>query len=109
MDIPSILQSIRPGETWELIGDEYDGLVWTDTTKKPTLDELTKAWPEVERNNAFSSLRARRNVLLAESDWTQAADAVVDKVAWAAYRQQLRDLPKTTKDPANVKWPVPPS
>jgi hypothetical protein len=30
------------------------------------------------------------------------------KEEWKIYRQQLRDLPKNTKDPKNVIWPVQP-
>tara|TARA_R100001460_G_scaffold31167_1_gene61401 strand:- start:189 stop:431 length:243 start_codon:yes stop_codon:yes gene_type:complete len=40
-------------------------------------------------------LRNRRDLLLAESDWTQAADSPLSdtkKAEWATYRQQLRDL-----------------
>ena len=54
-------------------------------------------------------MRERRNAMLAASDWTQVADAPVDREAWAAYRQALRDLPDNTPDPRNVVWPVPPS
>ena len=54
-------------------------------------------------------LRARRNGLLAESDWTQVADSPVDKAAWAGYRQALRDLPANTTDPREAVWPTPPA
>ena len=40
-------------------------------------------------------LRLHRDRLLAESDWTQVADAPVDREAWATYRQALRDFPAT--------------
>ena len=40
-------------------------------------------------------MRAVRNDLLAQSDWTQVADAPVDREAWATYRQALRDFPAT--------------
>lgn len=51
------------------------------------------------------SVRAERNDKLAQSDWTQVADAPVDKAAWATYRQALRDI--TTQDgfPWTVTWP----
>lgn len=52
--------------------------------------------------------RAKRNALLTASDWTQVADAPVDKAAWAAYRQALRDVPNQDGFPANVVWPVAP-
>ena len=40
-------------------------------------------------------MRAIRNDLLAQSDWTQLPDATVDREAWATYRQALRDFPAT--------------
>lgn len=38
--------------------------------------------------------REKRDLLLAQSDWTQVADTPVDKQEWATYRQALRDLPQ---------------
>jgi hypothetical protein len=46
--------------------------------------------------NNFSEVRNQRNQRLAQSDWTQMADSPLSdeqKAAWAAYRQQLRELP----------------
>jgi hypothetical protein len=58
---------------------------------------------------AWRELRLRRSKLLSACDWTQVPDAPVDQVAWAAYRQQLRDLPANTVDPAAPDWPLPPT
>ena len=55
-----------------------------------------------------ASVRAERNRLLEASDWTQLADSTADKPAWAAYRQQLRDIPSQPGFPFNVTWPVKP-
>lgn len=38
------------------------------------------------------------------SDWTQLANAPVDKTAWAVYRQALRDITEQA-DPFNITWP----
>ena len=57
----------------------------------------------------WNTLRNERTELLDKSDWTQVADAPVDKSAWATYRQQLRDLPANTTDPRNTTWPTQPS
>lgn len=54
------------------------------------------------------AVRSERNVLLAKTDWTQTADAPVDKAAWAAYRQALRDLPQQAGFPTTISWPVKP-
>lgn len=56
-------------------------------------------------------IRARRNELLAMSDWTQLPDAPMDhslRKAWARYRQALRDIPQTFLRPEDVVWPSPP-
>lgn len=54
------------------------------------------------------SVRVERNSKLSECDWTQVLDAPVDQTAWAAYRQDLRDLTEQVGFPWDVKWPEPP-
>lgn len=66
-------------------------------TVEPRPDEVV--WPIV---------RARRAVLLAESDWTQLPDVpLATKEAWAEYRQALRDI-TSQPDPRNIIWPTAP-
>ena len=52
-----------------------------------------------------AATRADRNQRLANSDWTQLSDAPVDKTAWAAYRQALRDITAQAGFPWDVQWP----
>jgi hypothetical protein len=62
-----------------------------------------------ERDTARANdVRAERNHRLAECDWTQVADAPVDKAAWAAYRQALRDVTNQAGFPHNTDWPQEP-
>ena len=61
---------------------------------------------------AWTALRTERNRRLAATDWTQLADAHLSqekKDAWAAYRQELRDLPDEVTDPLAVEWPLDPT
>lgn len=53
-------------------------------------------------------MRLRRDALLVASDWTQVADAPVDRAAWAAYRQALRDFPATWEPGPVADFPNPP-
>ena len=53
-------------------------------------------------------VRDDRNKRLTETDWTQVADAPVDKAAWATYRQALRDVPSQAGFPWDVQWPTQP-
>lgn len=55
-----------------------------------------------------TAMRYERNTRLSASDWTQVADAPVDKAVWAAYRQELRDITKQAGFPWDVQWPVEP-
>lgn len=59
----------------------------------------------------WDTIRAKRDQLIAASDWTMIPGATVDQAAWAAYRQVLRDLPQTyaATGPESVVWPVEPS
>ena len=54
-------------------------------------------------------MRIERNRLLADSDWTQTADAPVDQQAWATYRQALRDFPATWTPAETAEFPDPPA
>lgn len=54
------------------------------------------------------NIRENRDKMLFESDWTQVADAPVDKEAWAIYRQALRDLPTQAGFPWEMAYPEKP-
>lgn len=84
----------------------------------PVFDDEAQRWTQVwqvrdmtveeidERTKAqASSIRAERNAKLAETDWTQLADAPVNKEAWATYRQALRDVTTQSGFPWTVTWP----
>jgi len=56
----------------------------------------------------FSMVRADRDGLLRNTDWTQIADAALGAHTaeeWAAYRQELRDLPAGFSKVSEVVWP----
>ena len=55
-----------------------------------------------------ATVRETRTQRLKDSDWTQVADAPVDKAAWAIYRQALRDVPSQAGFPWDVQWPTQP-
>jgi len=84
---------------FEVITDAVTGEV---TTRPYTDEEIAATQPTAEQ------VRAERNRLLVETDWTQVADAPVDKTSWATYRQALRDITAQQGFPANVIWPTPP-
>tara|TARA_R100000773_G_C4145396_1_gene69905 strand:+ start:10 stop:462 length:453 start_codon:yes stop_codon:yes gene_type:complete len=77
-------------------------------------------WKEIDGNVAadyeepeltWDNIRAQRNELLQETDWTVIPDTSVDQAAWKTYRQALRDIPETFKDKkaSEVVWHTKPS
>ena len=122
-DNPNVSFSKEPSESLLAEWDVYAVTV----VQKPIYDSKTQsvkqdvpqkvngtwvvAWlvenkPQQEAEN---NIRNHRNDLLSECDWTQLADASVDSLAWANYRQALRDVPQQTEFPYNVAWPTKPN
>ena len=75
--------------------------------------ELYVGWTEDQKladPGYLVYFKSVRNKMLADSDWTQCADAPLteeQRSAWRAYRQALRDLPSTT-NVANPEFPQSP-
>lgn len=75
------------------------------TKRLKTKDDI-----DTENKNQWESVRAKRNIELAESDWTQIPDSPLSnelKEEWRIYRQELRDI-TNYEDPWSVIWPEKP-
>jgi hypothetical protein len=87
------------------------GPVFTDRPATETEPAKTAAEQEAEYKAAkdleqAKSVRQQRGEKLKDSDWTQVADAPVDKAAWATYRQALRDVTAQSGFPWTIDWPT---
>jgi hypothetical protein len=115
------LSDAHNSDTHYIAGYTYD--IFADhVVQTPQIVAYTEEEVEtrrIQRNEeVLRQLRAQRNTLLAESDWTQVLD--VSELyepewvtAWKTYRQQLRDLPESyetteLEDLQSVAWPTPP-
>lgn len=93
MNIPVVLNDIRPGAAWVLTGDGYDGLEWLDTSPKPTLKQIEAAWPraEAKQKNAVAE-NQRASAYKQEADplfmYWQAGEGTKD--VWLAKRAEIR-------------------
>lgn len=83
------------------------GPVFTDTPEA-TAAQQEAAYKAAKDAEQAKAVRADRAARLAECDWTQLADAPVDNLSWAVYRQALRDIPTQAGFPWNITWPVKP-
>lgn len=70
--------------------------------------DLTAEELQARSDAQAATVREERNQRLKDTDWTQVADAPVDKAAWATHRQALRNIPDQPGFPWTVNWPVEP-
>jgi len=70
-----------------------------------TAAEQEVAYKASKDTEQAKSVRASRDEKLKDCDWTQVADAPVDKAVWATYRQALRDVTAQSGFPWTITWP----
>ena len=100
---------------WAMLPDSVDAENFP--FGEPTVEEIegvptVTAWtagemPESAPHTA-EEVRAERDKLLAETDWTQVLDAPITAAcqeAFRVYRQALRDIPDQDGFHADVEWP----
>lgn len=81
--------------------EQLDGK-WYTKYSVADMDDEAKAAKDAEQ---AKSVRDQRGEKLKNSDWTQVADAPVDKAVWATYRQALRDITTQSGFPWDITWP----
>jgi hypothetical protein len=86
---------------------------YVDVRKRKIIDRPSRpspahewSWDTLTWSTTAESVRAERDRLLQESDWTQGRD-VPEKIQkpWAEYRKSLRDISKQNGFPFAVTWP----
>ena len=82
--------------------DYQEYLEWAKTGNTPDDADSVDGW---------IAIRSKRDQILKDTDWTMTTGATVDQAQWAAYRQNIRDIPQTYsgKTPDDVVWPTQPS
>lgn len=100
------------------VGSQYHNLVTDAPADMGTppdegyeFDYTTKTW-QPNLAYLFHITKDRRDQLLTESDWTQLPRSpltVEQQEIWAAYRQELRDVPQQAGFPLTIVWPTPPA
>lgn len=85
--------------------EKGDDLIFREVVTDSVVDEAARS------DHEAGVVRAARDRLLAESDWTQLADSPLEsetKAVWAQYRAALRMVPQQAGFPSTVQWPVRP-
>lgn len=87
--------------------------VWTEVWNEvPKYDDPTEqaAWEVECLETQWGWIRTQRNILLAETDYTQLSDTPISttaKTEFLTYRQALRNI-TAQSDPYNIIWPTKP-
>lgn len=79
---------------------EYQRLYWNSENLEYVVEDISD-------EELWSKVRAERNRLLTECDWTMVADApqTLNFHEWEMYRQRLRDITSFFDNPKDVIWP----
>lgn len=104
----------------EYIEGTYDDQFWYIENKVPIkklpcpslnhcFDYIQKKWiHRLTKTEQWNLVKAERNRLLSQSDWTQLPDVpLATQNKWKVYRQALRDVTMQS-DPYEIVWPVRP-
>ena len=107
--IADSLSSLRPGAEFVIRGGVIE--LYQHDDPQPTADELQAELDRLVAAQPMVELREERDRRLAATDWEIVKHKELGTTIPAAlktYRQELRDLPANTSDPANPSWPVKP-
>ena len=73
--------------------------VFTVEVLDMTADEVTN-----KKDSAMANIRATRDQLLKDTDWTQIPDSTANTSAYAVYRTELRNIPQNMGDADPRTW-----
>ena len=87
-----------------------DNIEWLDGTTPISQSDIEAQYPAVDLDKALDDLRAKRDKLLAETDYLALSDQTLS-TEMSTYRQALRDITNgitTVEQANNVTWPTKP-
>ena len=125
LQLPDQTDTIFPGDQRPVDLGDYVLVKATEVTQEVTSgkkrgsttvagdkdkETVTVTYTAVAQTDAehWASIRSKRDVLLAQSDYMGNSDVTMSS-AWKTYRQALRDLPASESDPDDITWPTEPS
>ena len=93
------IKKINPNAVASVNADDVNQITWLDGTTPIPISEIEAQFPIVEFDMAMEDLRAKRNKLLADTDYLALSDNTMSD-EMKVYRQALRDITNglTTKD-----------
>jgi len=94
---------INPKAQISINDNDINQITWENGTPPIPKEQILAIIPQVELDMAMEDLRAKRNKLLADTDYTVLQDSTftdAQVAEWVVYRQALRDITEglTTKE-----------
>jgi len=89
---------------------DIDNITWLEGTTPISKTDIEAQFPIVEFDMAMEDLRAKRDRLIAETDYLALSDQTLS-AEMSTYRQALRDITNgitTVEQANNVTWPTKP-
>ena len=114
-DIIKAILKINPNASVSVNAEDINQITWYNWTTPISKQDILNMLPQVELDMALDNLRAKRNKLLADSDYIVLADSnftPAKKSEWMTYRTALRNLTQgldTIEKVNNVAYPLKPS
>ena len=112
--ISKAIQLINPNADVTVVNNDINKITWHNGTPPISKEQILAIIPQVELDMAMETLRAKRNKLLADTDYTVLQDSTftdAQVAEWVVYRQALRDITNgltTVADVEAVVWPTKP-
>ena len=109
-DIIKAIQKINPNAEVSVSGNDINTITWENGTTPISKADIQAQLPIVEFDMAMQDLRAKRNKLLADTDYLALSDNTLS-TDMANYRTQLRDITNgltTVEDVNAVTFPTKP-
>jgi hypothetical protein len=84
-------QKINPVAQISISGNDINQITWLNGTPPISAEQILAIIPQVELDMAMETLRAKRNKLLADTDYLALSDNTMTEEV-KTYRQKLRDI-----------------
>lgn len=103
---------VIPSDCVEITTDQHRALMEAHSEGQIITSDANGYPIAINMSNSLTweQIIAQRNVLLAQSDWTDLPNTPIkNREAWLDYRQALRDLTESYRSPQEVVWPSKPN
>ena len=109
IDYNLILLTLYLDKQFNCYGTEYDGIIWNDSSPKPSKEELDSQWEQVLSTTKKEQCKTKAKQLLTKTDWSSLNDVqneLENYAEFVTYRKTLRSF--ITSPVENPIFPIEP-